>query len=272
MKPFKNFKAYPTRKDGLMLLKILFVLYFFVLFLLIVFQRNFMYFPSKDISISTDWLPLQKNGRTIALKEKNSQASYNILIFHGNAGNANMRNNYRLLFPNANIIVAEYPGFGFRSHEKINKDNIITASAEIVEEVMKDGKRLILVGESLGSGVASEMAMKYDIKDLVLITPYDNISSVAQSMFSFLPIYPLIFDRYNNSDTLKKFNGNVVLLIAEFDQVIPTKFAYALYESLGTDVHKSEILIKDSGHNNYTTSFSEENRKSLHKFLQIPYY
>lgn len=231
-----------------------------------------MYFPNTDTSISYNWIPVKnKDNKIIALKQKDIASEYNVLVFHGNAGNADMKNYYKLLFPNANIIVAEYPGFGFRSQESLNKENIIKASEEIVETILKDKKRLILVGESLGSGVASEMAVKYHIKDLVLATPYNKIAWVAQNKFPVFPIYPLVLDRYNNTDTLKKFNGNLVILIAEFDTVIPNKFAYELSDSINSDINKLDILIKDSTHNSYVSSFTEENRVQMHKFLKLTY-
>lgn len=267
----KYFKIYPNKKDFLILLKKLFFFYLIILSVLFFFQRKIMYFPLKDTTISSHWTTITKDNKVIALKEKDQNHSYNVLLFHGNAGNADMKNYYKLLFPNANIIVGEYPGFGFRESENLNKDNIIKSSEEIVEEVLKDGKPLVLVGESLGSGVASEMAVKYKIKNLVLATPYNNISSVAQSKFPLLPIYPLVLDRFNNTDVLKNYEGNLVILIAEFDKVIPPYFAYDLSESikLNKKINQTDILIKGAGHNSYVSSFSNENRETMYKGLKL---
>lgn len=271
MNLFNYFKIYPTKSDFIQLLKKLLLFYVIVLSVLFVFQRKIMYFPNTDHRISSHWISLKKGNKIIALKEKDINLDYNVLVFHGNAGNADMKNYYKLLFPHANIIIAEYPGFGFRSEESLNKDNIIQASQEIVEEVLKDKKPLILVGESLGSGIASEMAVKYNIDNLVLATPYNKIASVAQNKFPLLPIYPLVLDRYNNTDTLKNYHGNLVILIAEFDNVIPNKFAYELSDSIRPDINKLNILIKGATHNSYVSSFSEDNRKEMHKFLHLSY-
>lgn len=266
----KFFKIYPQKRDLIILLKTILIIYIIILLFLFAFQRKAMYFPNKDISISSHWQPLKNNNnKIIALKKINNSMAYNVLVFHGNAGNANIKNYYHIIFPYANIIVAEYPGYGFRANEKINKKNIIEASEEIMEEVLKDGKPIILFGESLGSAVASEMAIKYHIKNLVLATPYDDISSLAQSKFPILPIYPLILDRYNNKNTLKKFKGNLIILIAEHDSVIPVRFAYNLSKSIRRDINKLEVLIKKSNHNNYVSHLSEDNKKEIHKFLQF---
>lgn len=271
MNLFNYLKIYPTKSDVIQLLKKLFLFYGIVLSVLFVFQRKVMYFPNTNHTISSHWIPIKKGDKIIALKEKDIEHNYNVLVFHGNAGNADMKNYYKLLFPNANIIIAEYPGFGFRSEETLNKDNIIHTSEEIVEEILKDKKPLILIGESLGSGVASEMAVKYHIKNLVLATPYTKIASVAQDKFPLLPIYPLVLDRYNNTDTLKSYYGNLVILIAEFDKVIPNKFAYDLSDSINPNIHKLDILIKGATHNSYVSSFTEDNRKEMHKFLNLSY-
>lgn len=273
MKFFNNFKIYPSKMDFKLLFFKLFLFYLILLVILFIFQRRVMYFPNTDMTISEHWIPIKNNNhKIIALKEKEESKLYNVILFHGNAGNADMKNYYKLLFPNANIIIAEYPGFGFRANESLNKSNIISASQEIVEEILKDGKPIILLGESLGSGVASEMAIKYNIKNLVLATPYNDIASVAQSKFQYFPIYPLVLDRYNNKDVLKKFQGNLVILIAEFDQVIPTEFAYDLSKSIKSDINKLDILIKGAGHNSYISDLTEENRKQIHNFLNLEYF
>lgn len=271
MSLFKYFKIYPNKNDVANFFKKFIVYYLIFLSVLFTFQRQVMYFPNTDTTISYNWLPVKVDNKIIALKQKDIKHDYNVLIFHGNAGNADMKNYYKLLFPNANIFVAEYPGFGFRAKETLNKENIIKASEKIVENVLTDKKPLILVGESLGSGVASEMAVKYHIKNLVLATPYNKIASVAQSKFPIFPIYPLVLDRYNNTDTLKNFHGNLVILIAEFDTVIPNHFAYELSKSINPDIHKLDILIKGSTHNSYVSSFTEDNRIQMHKFLNLQY-
>lgn len=274
MNILNKFKLYPNKKDLVPFFKKFLFFYICVFIALFSFQRKVMYFPNTDSFINAShWTKIDKNNKTIAIKEISNNYSYNVLVFHGNAGNANMKDYYRLVFPEANIIIAEYPGFGFRSNETLNKENIIQASSEIVEEVLKDNKPLILFGESLGSGVASEMAIKYKIKNLVLATPYDDISKLAQSKFKFFPIYPFVFDRYNNDEVLQQYSGNLVLLISEFDQVIPNKFAYSLSEKLdkNKNIHKKNILIKKAGHNTYVSDFTEENRKELHHFLNLHY-
>lgn len=269
---FNHFKIYITKKDCVLLVKKIVIYYLILLSVLFVFQRKVMYFPNTDKFISYNWIGVKNNNnKIIALQQKDIVHNYNVLIFHGNAGNADMKNYYKLLFPNANIFVAEYPGFGFRSEESLNKENIIKASEEIVQTILKDKKPLILVGESLGSGIASEMAVKYHIDNLVLATPYNKIASVAQSKFPIFPIYPLVLDRYNNTDTLKKFHGNLVILIAEFDNVIPNKFAYELSDSINPDIKKLDILIKGSTHNSYVSRFTEQNRIDMHKFLNLSY-
>ena len=261
MKLVNYFKIYPTKNDFKYILFKFLLFYFILLIILFIFQRKIMYFPNTDTSINEHWIPLINNNKTIALQEKdNLNSLYHVILFHGNAGNANMKNYYKLVFPNANIIVAEYPGFGFRAKESLNKDNILIAASEIVETVHKDNKPIILLGESLGSGIASEMAIKYNIKDLVLATPYTTISDVAQDKLPIFPVHFLLKDDFNNIDTLKNFTGNLTILIAEKiaekDQVIPTVFAYNLSHSINKNINKLEILIKDSTHNSWAKNSS----------------
>lgn len=81
MKFFNSFKIYPSKKDSIILLKKLFLFYLIVLSMLFIFQRKVMYLPDKDMSISTHWIPLLKDNKIIALKEKDKLNSYNVFNF-----------------------------------------------------------------------------------------------------------------------------------------------------------------------------------------------
>lgn len=260
-----KFKIYFQKKDIYYLL----TFYLALLFLMFFFQRNLLYFPNEDTNINSNWIPVFINNKIVALEEKETIKRQNIvLVFHGNAGNANLKNYYNLIFPNSHVIVAEYPGYGFRKKEEINKENILKQADELTQELLKRKVPITIVGESLGSGVASYVAVKNNINQLVLATPYTSIASVAQDKFWFMPIYYLVQDNFDNVENLKKYHGKIAILIAEHDRVIPNKFAYQLYNEI-SDNNKIKILIKGSEHNSWVSSFSQENKEELSKFLNI---
>lgn len=260
-----KFKIYFQKKD----IYYLSSFYLLLLLLMFIFQRNLLYFPNPDPSINSDWKPISLNDKIVALEDKSSINLKNIvLVFHGNANNANTKNYYQIVFPNSHIIVAEYPGYGFRNKESLNKDNILSQADQLTKELLKRNLPITVVGESLGSGVASYVAMKNNIKQLVLATPYTNIASVAQDKFWFMPIYYLVKDNFDNIDNLKNYHGKIAILIAENDKIIPNKFAYQLYEKI-KDANKIKILIKGAEHNSWVSSFSTTNKAELSQFLNL---
>ena len=68
------------------------------------------------------------------------------------------------------MIVAEYPGFGMNKDLGISKENFINHSREVMQYAKeKYGDNITLIGESLGTGIASQMASEFNIKNLLLI-------------------------------------------------------------------------------------------------------
>lgn len=78
------------------------------------------------------------------------------------------------------------------------------------------------MSESIGAGVACELAKKYPlaVAGMVLFVPYHNLASVAQHRIWFLPSYFLLVDRFNPEDCLKSYHGPVKFVIAGEDEVI----------------------------------------------------
>ena len=145
--------------------------------------------------------------------------------------------------------MAEYPGYGGRagrpSEEVLVQDALETIGLAHDEY----GQPLFLWGESMGSGVVSSAVAKADVplKGLVLFLPWDSLADVAQTHYWYLPAYWLVLDKYNSIDNLQRFEGNVAVILAEKDEVIPVKHGKRLYDSI---VAKKKLWrFEGVGHN-----------------------
>lgn len=159
-----------------------------------------------------------------------------VLIFHGNAGFALHRTYLIDLFPpdEWDVRVLEYPGYGARSgrpSEPVFHRAATAAIAALREEA--GGRPLLLVGESIGSGVAARAAADQPdwVGGLLLLTPFTSLTDVARSHYPFLPVNLLLRDRFENEIALQSFTGPVAFVLAENDAVVPTRLGKALYES-----------------------------------------
>ncbi len=183
-----------------------------------------------------------------------------VVVFHGNAGSAYDRMHYvRALEPlGYRVLLAEYPKYGARTgtlgEKSLVADAIVTARA-VRQEFPGP---LFVWGESLGcavaTGVASEKSLAVD--GLVLITPWNNLPDLAQSIYWFLPAKWLVKDRFDNAANLNDFKNPVAVLMADADEIIPNKQTRAFYDAIRSP--KRLWVFKNAGHNTWPVSPNEK--------------
>ena len=119
------------------------------------------------------------------------------------------------------------------------------ASAALVH----DGRRMV-IGRSLGSGVAAYLASERDIDAAVLVTPFDSIVEVAAERFPWLPVAMLLRHRFESIELAPDLQIPALFVIAQRDEVIPLPRTLALLESWGGPVTRLDLT--DAGHNDVT--------------------
>ena len=194
------------------------------------------------------------------------------LVFHGNAGHAGQRENYAAALTRLGlrVILAEYPGYGPREGRLGERNLVNDAEQAIVLAHRLYGAPLLLVGESLGAGVAAEAASRqpYKVAGLMLITPWDRLLSVAAHHFSGLPLGWLLRDRYDSIAHLASFDRPILVALAERDSIVPARFGMALYESLSSP--KRLEVVSGAGHNDWIERVDENWwREAVHFLLGV---
>ena len=84
---------------------------------------------------------------------------------------------------------------------------------------------------------------------LVLLTPWDSLPDLAQSIYWFMPARWLVRDQYDSVKHLRSFDGRVAVVVAEKDRVIPVQHGLRLYESVQSE--KQLWTFSNVGHNNW---------------------
>jgi pimeloyl-ACP methyl ester carboxylesterase len=177
-----------------------------------------------------------------------------ILITHGNAGYALHRGDYTPLLRAAapdraiSVYILEYPGYGARSGSPSQPD-FLAAANEALDKIPKDIP-LILLGESIGTGVASATAAAHPdrITGLLLLTPFDSLANVAQHHYPLLPVRWIMRDQYPSEEWLKNYRGPIAIILAEDDTIVPAKFGQKLQDTYAGP--KKLIIADQAGHNN----------------------
>ena len=175
------------------------IAYIVITLLVFVFQRSLLYYPNnqtptQDILNAKNlqlW-PSSNQYRGLINKSKLTDAKGTVVIFHGNAGAAHHRSFYidALSKQNLRVILAEYPGYGGRNGKPSEKKLVSDGMETLEIAYQRYGAPLYLWGESMGAGVVSSIvsATNIPIKGLVLFTPWDSLSEVAQTHYWYLPV------------------------------------------------------------------------------------
>ncbi len=225
-------------------------------------QNKFLYFPSAEWPSAQMltaenvqlWQVTASDYRGLIAAKEAPVPQGTIVLFHGNGGTALDRAFYLepLSALGYRVILAEYPMYGGRKG-KLGEKSFVADGLETVRLAFEQyGEPLYLLGESLGCGVAAAVANKTSVKiaGIILITPWDTLAAVANSLFPFLPVQLLLTDKYDSIGNLKMFAGKIAVIGAERDEILPIKHAHNLYNSL-PEGKKRMWIVRGAGHNDW---------------------
>lgn len=226
---------------------------------LYVFQRQLLYFPDRtppslgalaafgirDVALQTaDGLSLL--AWYVPARGERPVVAY----FHGNGGNIGHRASrlHRLAREGYGVLMLEYRGYGGNpgtpSEAGLYAD--ARAALDFLRQEGVPGHRLVLYGESLGSGVAVRMAAERETAALVLESPFTSIAALAQYHYPFLPAALLVRDRFDALSSIGAVRVPVLMLQGGSDGVVPARFGEALFDAAPRP--KERWLAPDAGH------------------------
>ena len=108
---------------------------------------------------------------------------------------------------------------------------------------------IIVYGESLGSGVAVQVAAEKEVGGLVLDAPYTSIVDVAEASYPYLPVRPFMFDRYETMRFLPQVTAPLLVMHGEDDRVIPVEMGKAVYAA--ANAPKEIATFPRAGHSDH---------------------
>ncbi len=108
--------------------------------------------------------------------------------------------------------------------------------------------RIVLWGESLGSGVAVELAARRAVAAVILEAPFTSVAAAAQHHYRFIPAAMLVRDRFDSLSRIGRLNAPVLILHGERDRIVPVGHGRALLEAAAPP--KEGWFAAEGGHQN----------------------
>jgi pimeloyl-ACP methyl ester carboxylesterase len=143
------------------------------------------------------------------------------------------------------VLLLEYPGYG-RSGGKPTQESITSAAAAAYDYLVSrddiDNSRIVAYGRSLGGGAACALAVQRELAGLILESSFSGVKSLARRMA--IPGF-LVLDPFDNLSCLANYDGPVLIMHGNWDQIIPASHA----RELDAAAANSELVLMACGHN-----------------------
>jgi fermentation-respiration switch protein FrsA (DUF1100 family) len=128
------------------------------------------------------------------------------------------------------VLLAGYRGYSDNSGDP-DESGLYADGAAALDWLNRRGlpdRRVIIIGNSLGSGVATELARKRPPAALILVSPFTSMADVAARQYPWLPVRWLLLDRYDNLAKIDAVSAPVLILHGTADRLIPVAQARRL--------------------------------------------
>ena len=219
------------------------IIYIFILISTYVFQRNLLYHP-KENNYYGDEILLHIEKIKIITKdnieletwyhEKNINDFKTILFLHGNAGSLENRihkiNHFKEM--KVNLVIIAWRGFSGNKGEPTEK-GLYEDARSAIGWLKKKGineKNIILYGESLGTGIAVEIAQNKNFAGIILESPFTSMIEAGKGKYPFLPVRFLLKDKYESDKKIKNIKSPILVMHGKADNIVPFYMGKKIYE------------------------------------------
>ena len=251
------------------------IIYFFILISTYLFQRNLLYHPSEnnysgdklDVSITKIKVTTQDDIELLSwYHNKDIDKHKTILFLHGNAGSLENRihkiNHFRDM--NVNFLLVAWRGFSGNKGKPTEKGLYEDARSALIWLKSRGVKEnnIIIYGESLGTGVATEIAQNKNFAGIILESPFTSMIDAGKDKYPYLPVRLLLKDKYESDKKIKNINRPILIMHGKVDNIVPFHMGKRIYE-LANEPKYSYF----SEYDDHMMEYNEKLLKALKDFI-----
>ncbi len=242
-----------------------------------IFQRRLIYFPdARAVSKprTAFWEAVQEvaiktsDGETIQAWYLAGTKPITVIVFHGNAGHRGHRTS---ILENLNllgygVLLPDYRGYG-GSTGAPSEDGLYADAKACRKWVDENAKgQVVYLGNSIGTGVAVELALHSKPAALVLRSPFSSLPDVGQNAYPFFPVRLFMRENYDNEAKIARVGCPVLMIHGDRDRIIPMKLGKQLFDAAKEP--KQWLSVGSAGHNDLEFIGGKNYWREIGKFLQ----
>jgi pimeloyl-ACP methyl ester carboxylesterase len=221
--------------------------------LVFAFQRSLIYFPQPRAFGGGTIITLPVYGAEVVITTRPHSGPDALLYFGGNAEDVSSSlPSLSKAFPDHALYLPHYRGYG-GSSGKPSETALFADALALFDKVKNEHLNIVVVGRSLGSGVAVYLASRRPVARLVLVTPYESIQGLAARQFPYLPVRWLLLDKFESGKYAPTVTAPTLVIAAEHDEVIPRASTEALCTRFSGGVATMKV-VAGTGHNTISES------------------
>jgi fermentation-respiration switch protein FrsA (DUF1100 family) len=222
----------------------------------------------EDISFeATDGTKL--NGWYFPAKTNSPSTPVAVLLCHGNAGNISHRLDYYdlLLQLGVSVFAFDYRGYGRSSGRPTEEGTYLDAVAAYrwLNDRGFGTTNIIVLGESLGGAVATELALRAPLAGIILVSTFSSIPALGKELFPWLPVNWMCTIRYDTSRKLPRLKIPALLMHSRSDTLVGYHHAEKNFAAANEPKSLWEIY---GDHNDTLSADLERYREGINQFLK----
>ena len=251
------------------------VIYLIIAFVLYNYQRSLLYHPSENnysgdkLTVSSDKIKIKTDDdvELLAWYHEKDIAKYKTILFlHGNAGSLENRihkiNHFRDI--DINFLLISWRGFSGNAGEP-SEEGLYKDAKSAIKWLINEGaieENIIIYGESLGTGVATEIAQHKNFAGIILESPFTSMVEAGKTKYPIFPIGLLLKDKYESFKKIKNIKSPILIMHGEADKLVPFWMGKQMYELANEP--KYSYFTKEDDH---MMDFNEDLINAIRKFI-----
>ena len=242
-----------------------FIIVFFVgaTLLLYLFQGRMIFFPQptapqNQSRYADSEIRLDHGAVTLTgwfFKNEISPGHPLVVYYGGNAEDVSLNFADLGRFSARSFLFMNYRGYG-GSDGKPSETALLSDALFVIDHMVAtegvDPAHIVVMGRSLGSGVAVHVAAKRRVGGVILVTPFDSLVNVARSHYPIFPVGLMLKHRFDSAALAPGITTSALFLTASNDQVVPVRFAKKLASVWGGPL--TAVTVEGTDHNSVETS------------------